>query len=124
MKAAIAQAIRNSMGPVKRNLSLIHLLSSSPDVCAYRGPKKRSTRPTERCGSRTLEFRDCQVTKRIRNAIVTGSHAHRMAGTASGSGANLADAEGTIDRKRSPRALPSLQKGTRPKRNPAAAKMG
>src|SRR5271168_3706646 len=113
------------MGPVKRKRSVIHLSSSRPDFCAYSdgGPKKRSRRPSDRWASNTLEFRDCHVTKRVRKASVTGSHAQRMGCTASRSGASFEEAEGKNDRKRSPRALPSLPKGTRPKRNPAAAKM-
>src|SRR6201999_1340710 len=95
--------MRKSMGPVKRKRSVIHLLSRRPEVCAYRegGPKKRSMRPGDRCGSRTLEFCDCHVAKRVRNARVTGSHAQRMGGIASGSIANFAAAEGKNDRKRS-----------------------
>src|SRR5271170_711241 len=116
--------MRKSIGPVKRKRSVIHLSSSRPDVCAYSVPKKRSTRPVDRCASKTLEFRDCHVAKRRRKASVTGSHAQRMGCTASGSGGSFAEVEGKNDRKRSPRALPSLPKGIRPKRNPAAAKMG
>src|ERR1700733_8926771 len=91
---ARAQAMRNSIGPVKMKRSLIHLLSSRAGAWEFRGPKKRSTRPGELCGFKTLEFRDCHVTKRIRKARVTGSHAQRMGATASGSGASCEDAEG------------------------------
>jgi len=113
------------MGPVKRKRSVIHLLSSCPEVCTDRGPKKRAIRPGDRCGSKTLELRDCQLTKRVRKASVTGSHAQRIGGgVVSGSGASLEDGEGKKDRKRSPRALPSLPKGMRPRRKPAAAKIG
>src|ERR1700732_2763841 len=81
-------------------------------------------RPGDRWASKTLEFRDCQVTKRTRKASVTGSQAQRIGGTGSGSGGSFVDAEGKKERKRSPRALPSLPKGIRPTRNPAAAKRG